>query len=156
VSDTRVRSLRLHRKMCSTLGSWGSTTNSRSALSVLALVLYKTTKLTQTSSQRNALHNILSAFPCFSLLRVHRQMRYTLGSWGSSRSYVIGYGPSQPQRPHHRQTACAAQYNEPCALQNSGTCCAGESGKPPAESFFPVVLSVKCTAAPAVCSTGSS
>lgn len=64
----------------------------------------------------------------FHVLFVHRQMRYSLGSWGSTKSYVIGYGPNQPQRPHHRQTACSALYTEPCALQNSGTCCAGESG----------------------------
>jgi hypothetical protein len=56
-----------------------------------------------------------------------RQMRYTLGSSGSSRSYVIGYGPSQPQRPHHRQSACAPKYSAPCTASNGGTCCAGEN-----------------------------
>jgi hypothetical protein len=56
-------------------------------------------------------------------------MRYTLGSWGSDRSFVIGYGPNWPKRPHHRSTACSATYNEPCVLSNGGTCCAGESGE---------------------------
>ncbi|KAF8065624.1 celF [Scenedesmus sp. PABB004] len=60
-----------------------------------------------------------------------RQMRYMLGSSGSDRSYVIGYGPNWPQRPHHRQSACAATYTPPCALRNGGTCCAGESGTGP-------------------------
>jgi hypothetical protein len=69
-----------------------------------------------------------------------RQMRYTLGSWGSTRSYVIGYGPNQPQRPHHRQTACSALYNEPCSLANSGTCCAGESGARGASQYYTTLL----------------
>jgi hypothetical protein len=69
---------------------------------------------------------------CIMLVESGRQMRYTLGSAGSARSYVIGYGPSQPQRPHHRQSACAATYTAPCSLVNSGTCCAGESGAPAA------------------------
>lgn len=57
------------------------------------------------------------------------QMRYILGSGKSGRSYVLGYGPSPPQRPHHRASACSATYKEPCRLMPSpanGTCCAGE------------------------------
>ena len=68
-------------------------------------------------------------------------MRYTLGSWGSDRSYVIGYGPNWPKQPHHRQSACSATYSEPCVLSNGGTCCAGERGG---------WLSVACYAAAAV------
>lgn len=36
-------------------------------------------------------------------------MRYILGT-STGKSYLIGYGPDQPQRPHHRQSACAATY----------------------------------------------
>jgi hypothetical protein len=68
-------------------------------------------------------------------------MRYTLGSWGSDRSFVIGYGPNWPKRPHHRSTACSATYNEPCVLSNGGTCCAGESG----ESDDVTRTSIGCT-----------
>jgi hypothetical protein len=55
-------------------------------------------------------------------------MRYILGS-DTSKSYLIGFGTNQPQRPHHRQSACSARYNEPCSASDSGTCCAGESGE---------------------------
>lgn len=34
----------------------------------------------------------------------------------------------QPKRPHHRQSACAAEYKAPCRKVENGTCCAGESG----------------------------
>lgn len=53
------------------------------------------------------------------------QERYILGS-GTGKSYLIGYGPDQPQRPHHRQSACALNYAGPCRAVNNGTCCAGE------------------------------
>jgi hypothetical protein len=61
---------------------------------------------------------------CFA----RNQMRYILGS-DTGKSYLIGFGTNQPQRPHHRQSACNAKYNEPCSASDSGTCCAGESGK---------------------------
>ncbi|WIA30941.1 hypothetical protein OEZ86_000991 [Tetradesmus obliquus] len=47
---------------------------------------------------------------------------------GAGRSYVVGYGPSPPKSPHHRQSACSAVYKEPCRADSRGTCCAGESG----------------------------
>jgi hypothetical protein len=37
------------------------------------------------------------------------QMRYMLGT-STGKSYVIGYGPDQPKRPHHRQSACSPTY----------------------------------------------
>jgi endoglucanase len=55
------------------------------------------------------------------------QMRYILGT-STGKSYLIGYGPDQPKRPHHRQSACSISYQEPCARVNNGTCCVGESG----------------------------
>ncbi|WIA29389.1 hypothetical protein OEZ86_011893 [Tetradesmus obliquus] len=55
------------------------------------------------------------------------QMRYITGT-ATGKSYLIGYGPDQPKRPHHRQSACSARYTEPCNPFNGGTCCAGESG----------------------------
>lgn len=59
-----------------------------------------------------------------------QQLRYMTGSLsGTTRSYVVGYGPSWPQRPHHRPSACAASYREPCVASGGGTCCAGESGE---------------------------
>jgi hypothetical protein len=61
---------------------------------------------------------------CFA----RNQMRYILGS-DTGKSYLIGFGANQPQRPHHRQSACNAKYNEPCSASDSGTCCAGESGE---------------------------
>lgn len=61
---------------------------------------------------------------CFA----RNQMRYILGS-DTQKSYLIGFGTNQPQRPHHRQSACSARYSEPCSPFNSGTCCAGESGE---------------------------
>lgn len=54
------------------------------------------------------------------------QMRYITGS-STGKSYLIGYGPSQPQRPHHRQSACTPKYTAPCSPADSGTCCAGDS-----------------------------
>jgi hypothetical protein len=55
-------------------------------------------------------------------------MRYMLGT-STGKSYVIGYGPDQPKRPHHRQSACSPTYTLPCVAKNNGTCCAGESGE---------------------------
>lgn len=60
---------------------------------------------------------------CFA----RNQMRYILGS-DTGKSYLIGFGTNQPQRPHHRQSACNARYNEPCSASGGGTCCAGENG----------------------------
>jgi hypothetical protein len=60
---------------------------------------------------------------CFA----RNQMRYILGS-DTGKSYLIGFGTNQPQRPHHRQSACSARYTEPCTPFNGGTCCAGQSG----------------------------
>eukprot|EP00882_Tetradesmus_deserticola_P025807 GHRQ01028376.1.p1 GENE.GHRQ01028376.1~~GHRQ01028376.1.p1 ORF type:complete len:447 (+),score=89.44 GHRQ01028376.1:369-1709(+) len=57
------------------------------------------------------------------------QMRYITGNLpNTGKSYLIGYGPNQPQRPHHRQSACNAAYSEPCTSNDGGTCCAGEQG----------------------------
>lgn len=61
---------------------------------------------------------------CFA----RNQMRYILGS-DTGKSYLIGFGSNQPQRPHHRQSACSARYNEPCTPSDGGTCCAGERGE---------------------------
>lgn len=38
---------------------------------------------------------------CFA----HAQMKYILGGV-TGRSYVVGYGPSPPQQPHHRAASC--------------------------------------------------
>jgi hypothetical protein len=46
----------------------------------------------------------------------------------AGKSYLIGYGPDQPKRPHHRQSACNVDYTEPCRKVENGTCCVGESG----------------------------
>lgn len=67
--------------------------------------------------------NNKAAALCFA----RNQMRYILGS-DTGKSYLIGFGTNQPQRPHHRQSACNARYNEPCSAAGGGTCCAGESG----------------------------
>ncbi|KAF8073058.1 celI [Scenedesmus sp. PABB004] len=61
---------------------------------------------------------------------VRSQMRVITGA-STGRSFLIGYGPNQPQRPHHRQSACSAKYSEPCTPFNGGTCCAGEQGTGP-------------------------
>jgi endoglucanase len=58
---------------------------------------------------------------------VRSQLRYITGA-STDRSYLIGYGLNQPQRPHHRQSACSAKYTEPCTPTDGGTCCVGESG----------------------------
>jgi hypothetical protein len=63
---------------------------------------------------------------CFA----RNQMRYILGS-DTGKSYLIGYGTGQPQRPHHRQSACNARYAEPCSAADSGTCCSGERSECP-------------------------
>jgi hypothetical protein len=42
----------------------------------------------------------------------HEQLKYILGG-GTGRSYVCGYGPDPPLRPHHRAASCP-QLNEPC------------------------------------------
>ncbi|WIA40308.1 hypothetical protein OEZ86_013679 [Tetradesmus obliquus] len=55
------------------------------------------------------------------------QMRYITGT-STGKSYLIGYGPDQPKRPHHRQSACNVDYQEPCRKVENGTCCAGETG----------------------------
>jgi hypothetical protein len=57
----------------------------------------------------------------------------------TGRSFIIGYGPNQPKRPHHRGAACAFNYKAPCKLGpigpnadvdgRNGTCCAGEGGE---------------------------
>eukprot|EP00775_Hariotina_reticulata_P012172 gene12172-12310_t len=55
------------------------------------------------------------------------QMRYVLGS-STGKSYLIGYGPDQPKRPHHRQSACAETYKAPCQRIKAGTgCCNAET-----------------------------
>jgi hypothetical protein len=56
----------------------------------------------------------------------------------TGRSFIIGYGSDQPQRPHHRGAACSFNYGEPCKLGpispnpdvtgGNGTCCRGEGG----------------------------
>lgn len=55
------------------------------------------------------------------------QMRIITGA-ETGKSYLIGWGPNQPQHPHHRQSACNIKYSEPCNPFNGGTCCAAESG----------------------------
>jgi len=66
----------------------------------------KKTKKTQSRSDAN-------------LCWARDQVRYMLGSGGSKESYVLGYGPSPPQRPHHRASACSPTYKEPCKLMVS-------------------------------------
>ena len=46
---------------------------------------------------------------CFS----HKQLDYIFGG-ASGRSFVVGYGPSPPQQPHHRAASCPA-LGTPCS-----------------------------------------